>query len=307
MKQKYAKIAILSLALLIVLPAASYARIQSDKQLSSTALRSMARIFMTYGRYEEAQVFAQKALSKTSRQPDNPEELALCLIDLATVYSFQNQLEPACRLYCRGLEVQKSCLWENHPAIAHTLRLLAGVYRKQQDFESAQAALNEGIALMLNVHQPDDKELIPFNLESARILADQQYFAPAREYFIQAVEKLTQTLGPNHLYTANIMAELAELDIRGADYLSAEQLLDKSLAVQEKIFGAGPMTTPTLLSQAKLYQQMGRTSEATEKIREAVLSAGKGGDIIAMAKVRQAAQIILAQNTSPSRSVAKAF
>ncbi len=307
MKRKYAKITCFALAMLIVFQTSSYAMVQSDKQLSSVALRSMARIFMTYGRYEQAEVFADRAVSQAQNQADNPEELSLCLIDLATVYSFQNQLEAAEQLYCRGLEVQQSCLWEKHPAIAHTLRLLAGVYRREQQFELAQAAIAEGYDLMLNFQQADDKELIPFTLEMARILADQDQPDIARMYFQQAVEKLTETLGPEHLYTANIMAELAELDIKAGNFTSAGELLDKCLTVQERVFGSGPLTVPTLLSQARLYQQMGLSDQANEKICQAVFAAGKNGDIMAMAKVRQAGQTIIAQNTPASQPLAKVF
>ena len=77
------------------------------KHSSSKTLRSMARVYMAYGEYAKAQPLAEKALTLAKRKDTSNSELAMCLIDLATLYNYQGDLaeaETVCKL---GLQLQE--------------------------------------------------------------------------------------------------------------------------------------------------------------------------------------------------------
>ena len=77
---------------------------------SSKTLRSMARVYMAYGEYAKAQPLAEQALTLAKRNGAPNSELAMCLIDLATLYKSQDKLSDAEKMCKLGLKLQKKAL-----------------------------------------------------------------------------------------------------------------------------------------------------------------------------------------------------
>ena len=80
---------------------------RGKKSPSSRTLRSMARVYMAYGEYAKAQPLAEKALTLAKRKGTSDSELAMCLIDLATLYKNQGKLVDAEKMCELGLKLQK--------------------------------------------------------------------------------------------------------------------------------------------------------------------------------------------------------
>ncbi|MHC5115679.1 MAG: tetratricopeptide repeat protein [Planctomycetota bacterium] len=140
-----------------------------DKQMSTKTLRSMARAYMAFGKYEKAHTVAAQALQRARSQSTDPGEMALCLIDMGTVCSYEGLLTQARERLEEGVEFQKKALFDDHPYVAHTLRMLSDVCLRQGDLEQAETVLSQAVGIMLNHCDLQSKEMAPFILESANL------------------------------------------------------------------------------------------------------------------------------------------
>ena len=154
--------------LLGVLVAPVYAS-RRDRQMSTKTLRSMARAYMAFGKYEKAHSFASLALQQSRLQETDAGEMALCLIDMGTVCGYEGLLTQARRRLEEGVIFQKKALFDDHPYVAHTLRMLSDIHLRQGDLEQAEAVLSQAVSIMLSHCDLQSKEMAPFILESANL------------------------------------------------------------------------------------------------------------------------------------------
>jgi hypothetical protein len=87
------------------------------KTPSSKTLRSMARVYMAYGEYAKAQPLAEKALTSAKREHSSDYELAMCLIDLATLYKNQGMPKKCVSRVCafrKSSSIKTILTWHIH-------------------------------------------------------------------------------------------------------------------------------------------------------------------------------------------------
>ena len=118
---------------------------------STKTLRSMARVYMAYGEYTKAQPLAEQALTLAKRKDTSNSELAMCLIDLATLYNYQGKLAEAEKMCKLGMQLQEKVLYENHPYVAYTLRTLSSIYQGQGRYKEARVLYGEIVTAMIRV------------------------------------------------------------------------------------------------------------------------------------------------------------
>jgi tetratricopeptide (TPR) repeat protein len=277
------------------------------KTPSSRTLRSMARVYMAYGEYAKAQPLAEKALTSAKRKDASDSELAMCLIDLATLYNYQGKLaeaEKACKL---GLQLQEKVLYKNHPYLAYTLRTLSSIYRQQGKYCQARSALDNAMAIMLNSHSPNDKAMAPFFVDIAKLHVAKGDLEEAESYYQKAMLLINSSYGPNHLYTANVLADVAKLFILQERYAKAEGLINRAVAVQEKIYGSKHhLIAASWLTKAKICQVKGDITQAEKLINKALVAVGKTGNAAAFAKLQQDAKEIRVSKLVAYAPIAKA-
>jgi tetratricopeptide (TPR) repeat protein len=265
----------------------------SQKRPSSKTLRSMARVYMAYGEYAKAQPLAEKALTlaRTKETPDS--ELAMCFIDLATLYTYQGKLIDAEEMCKSGLELQKRTLYKNHPYLAYTSRTLSSIYYEQGEYSKAKSALDESVVIMLDIHSADDKAMAPFYVDMAKVLVAQNNLEQAESYYQKAMLLINTSYGPNHLYTANVLADIAKLYTLQGKYAEAEELINRAIAVQEKTYGFNHhLVSASWLTKAKICQEKGNFIQAEQLINKSLAALEKSGNTAAIAKFQKAAKDI---------------
>ena len=244
---------------------------QDKKSHSSKTLRTMARVYMAFGEYAKAQPLAEKALILAKTRCESDSELALCLIDLATLYKYQNKLADAEKMCELGLKLQKKILYENHPYVAYTLRISGSIYLEQGKYDKARSALDKAMAIMLESHTENDKALAPFWVDFACLLVAQGDFKEAESYYNKAMTLINSSYGPDHLYTANVLGGVAKLYMLQGRYDEAEELIDRTIATQERIYGRDHhLIAPSWLTKAKVCRAKGDyvlSEELVEKAR----------------------------------------
>jgi len=277
------------------------------KYPSSKTLRSMARVYMAYGQYAKAQPLAEKALTLAEGKETADSELAMCLIDLAVLYSNQGKLVEAEKMCESGLALQKKVLYKSHPYLAYTLRTLGSIYKEQGKYGKAESALDEAMTIMLHTHRPDDMVIAPFLVDIAEILAARGDFEKAESYYHRALALIDDDYGQDHLYTANVLAGIAKLYTLQGKYAQAENLINRAIATQEKIYGPDhQFIAGSWLTKAKVCQVKGDYTQAEMLINKALAAVEKTGNTTALAKLQQRAKQIRATRQLAYGPIAKA-
>ena len=258
---------------------------------SSRTLRSMARTYITFGQYDKAQTLAAEALARAQLQDDDAE-LAMCLIDLGTVYQYTNNLDGAEEMLSAGIALQRRAA-DKTPYMAYTLRMLSSVHRRQQRYEAAQAVLDEAVALMLHEYAADDPALAFFHTEQAKLLADQGRRQEACDLYNKAIAAIESTWGPGHLCTAEVRQEAAELYLACGGLDQAQTHIDKAIAIRRKYCGAGHSATiAAMFLKARICRAAGDLVGCQQQIDKALAAAATVRDPVQLARLHQQAEDI---------------
>jgi len=280
---------------------------QARKSPSCKTLRAMARVYMAYGEYTKAQPLAERALTLAQKNCEPDSEIAMCLIDLATLYKSQNNLLDAEKMCKLGLELQKKALYEKHPYVAYTFRILGAIYQEQGKYDKAGSALDEAMAIMLDSHTENDRTLVPFWVDIAGLLVAKRDFEEAESYYHRAMALINISYGPEHLYTANVLGSVARLYTLQGRYDEAEELIDRTVATQEKIYGPdNHLIAPSWLTKARVCQAKGNYVRSEKLIEKALSAVRKTGNTAIYTKLEQRAEEIRAGRQTTSGPVAKA-
>lgn len=254
---------------------------------SSRTLRSMARVYIAFGRYEKAQTLAQQALSQAKKQNRQDDELAMCFIDLGTVYQYQDRFQSACEMLEKGIEIQKN-LPENNPYIAYTLRMLGAVYRRQQQYLKAQQILDEAIEIMLSTNQPGDPALSLFHTEQAKLFTETGQLEKANDIYINALDIIKETYGNEHLCTANVLEDAAKLDLKRNRLDDAKTRIETTIRIRRKYYGNDHHTLVSAwLTKAQIARALGDIIDSEKNIQNALKAAGKIDNPIALATLHR--------------------
>ncbi len=277
--------AIICLMFVAGLSAQSEAATQKTK-LSSKKLRSMARILMTYGDYEKARGLAEKAYSTACANKAEKNETALCMIDLGTVYSNLNMLSEAAQLLQSGADMQKQALFDSHPYVAHTYRLLSDVQRRAGRLQQAEQSLSQAVEIMLANCDLQSTEMSPFILESAKLYTAKGEFDKAQENYQIALDMVQQTHGNGHLLTANVLESMAQCSYIRHDYDKADQYISSAIAIEGKLFGRyNPMLVDSWLMKARVCRAMGNVDRSEYYLSKATASVEKSRNAVTLARI----------------------
>lgn len=259
---------------------------QNDKPLSINALRSMARAYIVCGEYEKAHSLAAQALRQGRLQETDAGDMALCLIDMGTVCSYEGLLTQAHQCLEEGVEFQKQALFDDHPYVARTLRMLSDVCLRQGDLFQAEAVLSRAVSIMLDHCDVQSKEMAPFILELANLRFCKGDWERANDNYKAALDIYEKTYGPEHLMTANVLEKMAQLYIVQEDTQEAEQLMIDSLKIKTRIYGRyHTQLIDTWLAMARLSKQQGRNARCEYYLAKATETASSTRNAVIMARV----------------------
>lgn len=257
-----------------------------DKQMSTKTLRSMARAYMAFGKYDKAHTVAAQALQRARSQSTDPGEMALCLIDMGTVCSYEGLLTQARERLEEGVEFQKKALFDDHPYVAHTLRMLSDVCLRQGDLEQAETVLSQAVGIMLNHCDLQSKEMAPFILESANLQLEKGDLKRASDNYQAALDIYEQSYGSQHLMTANVLEKMARLHIVRNDTQEADSLMSQSLKIKTRIYGRyHPQLIDSWLAMARMCKQQGQSERCEYYLAKSTETVSNTRNAVTMARV----------------------
>jgi len=277
------------------------------RRVSSKSLRSMARVYMAYGEYEKAQPLVEQALA-SARKTNIPDyELAMCLIDTACLYNKQNKLADAEKLCEQGLELQQKFLYENHPYIAYTLRILSSIYREQGKLYQAESALEKATAIMRsNNSEDDDYTMVSLEIDTAKLLVAQGNLSKAESHYSHVLSTINKH-NPNHSYKVNVLEDMAELYLQQGKYTEAEPLVDQVLSMKERIYGSEHhFLVSALFIKAYIEREKGNYAMSEKFIQRALATVKTTENITRIVEVQRRAEEIRDNKVIADGLIAKA-
>lgn len=259
---------------------------QKDKQLSPRTLRTMARVYMTYGKDDQACRAAEKALSLAQSTPTETHELALCMIDLATVYGKLDKLAASEKMFEQGIRLQKQALFEDHPYVAQTYRMLSDVQRRSGQLEKAEQSLSTAVSIMLTHCDVESNEMSPFVLETAKLYEAKGDFRQAQDTYEMALRMFEESYGSRHLMTANVLESMALCSLRQHAFESADLYISRAMTIQRQLFGrSNPVMIDTWLTKAQICRAKGEFGRSEYYMSQAIASVEKSNNVITLARV----------------------
>jgi len=260
---------------------------------------------MAYGNYVKARPYGERALVVAKNTNVSDSEMALCMIDLATLYNYLNKFDEAEKLCAEGIELQKRALYDKHPYVAHSMRMLSSIYQHQDRYQEAEQCLRQAIYMMRDSHLENDKAFVPFWVDIAKLMTQTGNLAEAKKYFDKAIPLINNSYGHEHLYTANILGDAAKLYFLQGEYRKAEMTIDHVITIQEKVYGANHnMVVESWLTKATLCRMKHRDGESEQFLAKAISAAKKSGNLTRFLEVGQRAEQI---RSNSQQALARVF
>ncbi len=273
---------------------------------SSKSLRSMARVYMAYGEYEKAQPLMEKALALTRKTNASDYEFAMCLIDTACLYKKQNKFANAEKMCEEGLELQRKFLYEKHPYIAYTLRILSSIYREQGKLYQARSALDKATVIMRSCSTEDDYAMVSLEVDTAKLLVAQGDLVQAESSYRHVLSVINK-YSPDHFYKARVLEDLAELYLLQGRYAEADPLISQALSMKEKVYGAEHrFLVSSLFIKASIEREKGNHATSEKFIQRALATVKTTKNITRIIEVQQRAEEIRTDKIIAKKLVVKA-
>ncbi|MBX7083810.1 MAG: serine/threonine-protein kinase [Nannocystaceae bacterium] len=248
---------------------------------SHAPLRRLARIdgtagtiAMRSGAMAEGIVEHGTALALVEADPQvDPLLVSAALVNLAASYNDASAPAQAEPLLERALAIETAAYGPTHPELAAILIDLGNVAYARGDTAACRARFEQAVAVLQAV-QPDAIELGMALANLAVILSEQGDDEDAVVRLREALALFERTVGPDHLYVASTLGNLA----RHLPPDEALPMLQRAIAIYEGHDADNPRIGYALNQLANLYNEQGRSDLALAPARRAlaVREAGLG-------------------------------
>jgi len=187
--------------------------------------------------------------------------------EVSTLYR-QGKYDQAVVVAKKALELAERESGPDHPTVAQSLHILAGLYHARDQYAAAEPLYKRSLAIREKALGPDHPNVATSLNYLAQLYYQRGQYAAAEPLFKRSLAIREKALGPNHPDLAMSLNNLAALYSAQGQYAAAEPLLKRSLAIWEKALGPNhPNVAATLNNLAQLHTKMGKTEEAT-KLRD---------------------------------------
>lgn len=214
---------------------------------AAKALSYLGLVYMSQGKYTQAQEQMHRAMSLRQENSENNKGLiAASLNDLGLVYS-QTDKDRALNYYGQALEMYLTLYQDNDPRIAIANINIGIIYRDLQlygdavnNFETALRIWNS------NFSQPHPTKAIAlYNLGQTYIMLNDS--KAAMQYYEQALKMYSDYFGPKHPEAVSVLNAIGNLQVADAEFNAALLTYQEALQANVQDFTShDPAINPSL-------------------------------------------------------------
>ncbi len=241
-----------------------------DARMLGATLEVHAGLLARQGRLSDALAKIERALDlqRRHRGPESPEVAqtlvvrARMLLALGDLEQARSDLEASLVIQRRGAGTAK--------LTASTSYNLARVFFELGEGKAARAALDEALRTAL---PPDHSMLGEVHASYGEVLAAHGERDAAREHYTRALSILEATVGERHYDVAEVLVQMARLDLADGDAGAARERLVRPREILEQQLGA---SHPKTLAAAESLSEAWYALHAHEHAFETALAAERG-------------------------------
>jgi len=165
-----------------------------------------------HSQYEQAEPLYRCALAIDVRRlgTEHPS-IAVCLNNLANVYSVQGKYEEAEPLYWHTLTIYEKVSGIEHPDTAMAYTNLANIYSEQRKYEQAELLYQRALAIYEKIGEPDDPRVGTSLNNLANLYIKQGKYMQAEPLLKRALVIFVRGLGAGHPSVAACFGNLASI------------------------------------------------------------------------------------------------
>lgn len=238
------------------------------------------------GRLDEAEQLYDKTIGYfrplVSRDPGQKKWLAIALNDLGNIYALKRGLEETEELYREALDLAEDLEGKDRYMLTPILGNMGRTMERRGRFDKAKSYYDRALA---ETHESGRETTIESGLLMRSIgqlhTAMADYEAAETDY-AKAYEILIEHAGMQHSYTLSTMYNRAVNFHRNGKQEEAKRLVEKTLAIQRRLYPEGHYTTAfSLVLLGDILTVTGELQSGERYIREAVeyfSIKGKGPD-----------------------------
>jgi tetratricopeptide (TPR) repeat protein len=178
------------------------------------------------------------------------------------------QAEP---LLERALAIREKALGPEHPDVAASLDILAGLYDDQARYAQAKPLYRRALAIRRKALSPEHPHLATSFNNLAILCCNLGRHARAKALHQRALAIREKVLGPEHPDVAASLHNLAIVYRAQGQYAQAETFYQRALAIREKVLGSEhPHVVVSLNNLANVYCDQGQHAKAEPLYRRAL-------------------------------------
>ncbi|OAB60864.1 hypothetical protein AY599_25580 [Leptolyngbya valderiana BDU 20041] len=249
------------------------ALVESDPRLPDAVVheaRNHQALWLLNHDQADAAAAEFQALVEAHRASGNKKSLGRMLHNAGLAHRALGELELAIESFSESLAVKRETGASRTPSYANTLTALAQAQVTRGDYAAAREALEEGLALRIELFGADHPGLHHDANEYGSMLHDRGLFDLAIEQYERAIE-LHASAGSPAIESASYINNLASaLEDRG-ELAAAEPLFRRSLALRLEAYGEGHAAVARARHNlARLLIKRGELSEAEPLVDQAI-------------------------------------
>jgi len=244
-----------------------------DATERANALNDIGFAWQVLGEFDRAEPLLEEALAEWARapRPDPAARPAAVYTNLGWLRSSRADLDSAEVLFRRGLELRRSSLGSDHPAVATSLEALASVLIRNGDLEAADTVISEALSIRERIVGEGHPGVLSLRAQRANVLRARGSLAEAEKLLRDVLDARIGSLGEDHFVVADTRNELGlTLEAQGRD-VEAEPYLRAALEGYRAAFGdEHPNPAIIEVSLARLLYRTGDLDESAIRYAHAI-------------------------------------
>ncbi|MEP7306513.1 MAG: CHAT domain-containing tetratricopeptide repeat protein [Acidobacteriota bacterium] len=214
----------------------------------SRRLRTTAARFETKGRFDEARLALEQALTTTESLPEQDDtQVAAVVFQLAGVYRRLPDRVKAASLYERAIAIMDRTLSAEHPTTALARSQLAELYGHEGERRKAEVLLRQALDVVERTLGAENPWYVSCLVRLGDLRESAGDLAQEEQIVRRALAISERIEDTDSVQYAGLLNNLGEVFRHKQDYAQAEQFFKRSLVLTERLLGPDNYSLATAL------------------------------------------------------------
>jgi len=201
-------------------------------------MTSLANLYLTMGKYEDAEGLVQKAVEVNRRKlGQDHSETAKSMQVMAELHMAKGQYSEAEPLAKRALGIREKTFTKDHPSVAESRLSLATLYKNSGRSADAESEYRKAIEIQEKIFGREHLDIAESVTLLGTLYKERGAFKEAEPFFRRALEIQEKAFGRDHPDIAESLDRLGDLLAATGRLGEAEQRYKTALEIREKVYG----------------------------------------------------------------------